>query len=236
MGKNYSDMELQQIQSRYKLGLECFIIFVFSTTLSFYIPAGFVYLIVVLSYITTIVIGILLALKVSSVGFGIVMTVLICFPGIGLIPVVFVLIKAAFILKNKNAIPTATLQTSSVGRLPEQTIRRIALYQKYVIFSLCGYILSPFLVFILPQSLFVLIQLASVGFWLACTVFTFMLSKTVYKNGMGVAMGALTLIPIINVIPILKVNDSANTLLQAEGVTVGFFGAKGVVLKPCDGD
>jgi len=58
----------------------------------------------------------------------------------------------------------------------------------------------------------------------AAAVFVFLLAVKLYE-GLGVALGVLTLIPLVGLIVLLVVNQKATGTLQANGYKVGFLGA-----------
>jgi hypothetical protein len=235
MSKIYSAIELSAIKFRYRAALVCLLAF-------FLLGAWHIYLVhtltqsppyselitlgCLITYILSIIFSFLLVTKVSSTAFGIVMAIFICLPLIGLLPVIFVLIKATFVLKNQKNVPSPEQKTAPAGKFLPEEIQRIAGYQKRVIFCILGNTLLPFLRVMLSPSFTVLFVIAMLVVWIASIVFTFRLAQSIYKKNMGVLMGILTLLPFVNIIAILKVNGSATDLLREEGVPVGFFGAK----------
>ena len=156
------------------------------------------------------------------------MAILLCVPFIGLLPVIIVLIKSTIILRGQKDMALSTEPHAWAGVLPAQEIRELVSCQKKLIFSLFAYIFLPFLQLISPPLLVlaVLIQIAEIAAWIASIIFTFKLARRVYKDNLGIIMGILTLIPIVNLFPILKVSNNASLLLRREGIEIGFLGAK----------
>lgn len=72
-------------------------------------------------------------------------------------------------------------------------------------------------------------------FWLAigliplgllATVFVFMLALRLYGQNAGIALGLLTLVPLVGLIVLLSVNQRATKVLTDAGVRVGLLGAR----------
>lgn len=60
---------------------------------------------------------------------------------------------------------------------------------------------------------------------LAGMVFVFLLSAKVYGTVQGLLFGFLTLIPLLGLLVLLRINAKATNVLKANGIKVGLLGA-----------
>jgi hypothetical protein len=57
-------------------------------------------------------------------------------------------------------------------------------------------------------------------------VFVFMLALSLYNTATGVALGVLTLVPLVGLIVLLIINGKATNVLRDHGIRVGLMGAR----------
>lgn len=112
-------------------------------------------------------------------------------------------------------------------------LRSVAMYQRGIIACISLYIL----IFVaqisitsqrvpqLPVGVALLLALATLGVIVAGAAFVFLLSIKVYGPALGALLGVLSLIPCLGVLALLRVNAKATTVLQENGIKVGWFGA-----------
>ncbi len=104
-------------------------------------------------------------------------------------------------------------------------LRQIAVRQKAIMYCILGYIGFFILLFVLPEEFRLVAGLGVIAAAITGAVFVFMLAVAVYNTGMGIFLGALTLIPYIGIIGLLTVNMKATAILRANGIRVGMMGA-----------
>ena len=56
-------------------------------------------------------------------------------------------------------------------------------------------------------------------------VFIFLLAMKVYGVGLGIVLGLLCFLPLINLLVLLMINGKATTVLKQNGIQVGLLGA-----------
>lgn len=119
------------------------------------------------------------------------------------------------------------LQPVALGYAPPQRndLRMIAIRQKGVIWCLLGYLGAIALQWVLTPELAVLGAVAAVAASVTAAVFVFMLAITLYGAGAGIALGIVTLIPLVGLIVLLVINGKATRELRQHGIKVGFMGA-----------
>ena len=110
------------------------------------------------------------------------------------------------------------------GREP---IRRVAKFQRYVIFALLANILANIITFAtrgqdLPARFVVIALYAGVAVFAMVAIF--LLAKEVFNTGVGVLCAILMIVPFISLIVLLVINQKATSYLQSNGVRVGFLG------------
>ena len=122
--------------------------------------------------------------------------------------------------------------------LPPSDLRDIAFYQRILILCIMALMIlyvgaaamqvmaprdgrpNPMLLAQLAISVAVLVAA------IASTVFVFLLATKAYNVGIGILLGILTLLPCIGIIVLLIINSQATSLLQRNGIRVGFLGAQ----------
>jgi len=117
-------------------------------------------------------------------------------------------------------------EAAVAGELRREDLRAIAGYQKGIIICILVYFGAVVAQFALPPDarIFLLIGVLAIG--MMGTVFVFLLATKIYEPGRGVALGILTLIPIVGLIVLLIVNGKATTILKNHGIHVGLLGAR----------
>ena len=107
-------------------------------------------------------------------------------------------------------------------------VRRVAQYQRWVIFALLFNILmnvisllANFGVIPVPQ---VVIGLLAIGGALFAMFAIFLLGKELSGVGLGIICALLMIIPCISLLVLLIINQRATSFLQRNGVKVGFLG------------
>jgi hypothetical protein len=112
-----------------------------------------------------------------------------------------------------------------------EDLRRVAQYQKGIISCILLQFLF-YLIFVLGAalgpygglgSLIALLGLLAAG--IAGAVFVFMLAIKVYGIGLGIAFAIGSFFPCLGLILLLVINGKATSILQQNGIKVGFLGA-----------
>ena len=130
----------------------------------------------------------------------------------------------------------ATEPTSTYGPGSDrEKLRRVAKYQKWVIYALLVNIVMNIALNAVAMSaqqpgagsLLILLGILFVALIIAgiTMVAVFMLANAVYSAAGGVLCAILMLIPCVSLITLLVLNSRATTVLQQGGVKVGFMGA-----------
>lgn len=106
-------------------------------------------------------------------------------------------------------------------------LRRVATYQRYVLFSLLANIACNFAVMSTGETPMVQAMLLLVSFVVvvATLIVVFLLSKEMFNVPLAIVFSVLTIVPCISLLVLLIVNQKTTGYLQSRGVRVGFFGA-----------
>ena len=107
-------------------------------------------------------------------------------------------------------------------------LRSVAMYQKGLLFSILAYltaILAMPLLASLPILSIVIVFLGIIGI-LAGLVCVALLAIKVYQPAIGILVVIFMFVPLINMLILLSVNGKATRILKANGIRVGFMGAK----------
>ena len=115
---------------------------------------------------------------------------------------------------------TATYAASAIDP------RFIASRQRAINVCILAYFLCLIAAHGAPKEIRPLVTLAGLGIGVIGVVCTFSLAARLYNSAMGVVMGLLAFVPLINLVVLLKVTNKANALFRARGVEVGLFGPK----------
>lgn len=122
--------------------------------------------------------------------------------------------------------PPASMASANQGPDREK-LRRVARYQRYVIFALLSNIILN-IVSLASGRVDPSVRLALLGLIIVVgllTMFsTFMLGKEVVHVVIAVFCSLLMVIPCISLMVLLVLNQRATTFLQRHGVRVGFLG------------
>ena len=139
---------------------------------------------------------------------------------------------------NEPAADLAFEQTPARG-----SVRKVAQYQKAVIYCLLGQLLVGCLVgtlaivldggggggaageFGAADAALLLVALAAVVLWLASAVFVGLLAAELFGGGLGVVLGLLALFGCVGSLVLLIVNQFATNRLKEAGLKVGLMGA-----------
>ncbi len=121
--------------------------------------------------------------------------------------------------------PRADVGVSGIRSGRREDLRSIASYQKGILVCILVYLLAVVCQFAIPEESRPMAMLVVGLAGLAGTVFVFLLAMKVYSTGTGIVLGILTFIPCINLLVLLAVNGKATTILRANGIRVGLFGA-----------
>ena len=106
------------------------------------------------------------------------------------------------------------------ARLPE-----IAKHQRGVMLCILWYLALIVASLAVPAGGKRLISIALLVVVILSAVYVFMLAVTIYGSGMGMLLGALTLIPLAGLVALLIINAKATGILRQFGVHVGLMGA-----------
>jgi hypothetical protein len=112
--------------------------------------------------------------------------------------------------------------------IDREKVRRVAQYQKYVLYALLANIAINVVSFGLAgRGMIVAMLVLAVGLAvIACgMVAIFHLARELMGTGIAVLCTVLMLIPCVSLINLLVVNQRATTYLQQNGVKVGLMGA-----------
>lgn len=125
-------------------------------------------------------------------------------------------------------------------------LRYIALRQRVIIICMLVYFGALAIQFFIPWILqllgqtrmnWALIALFTVGMGflflsnvVIVIVCVFGLAKRLFGTALAVVIGILSLVPLVNLVMLLIVNQRATRTLRANGVKVGFFGASGRIV------
>ena len=128
--------------------------------------------------------------------------------------------------ENPFEAPTVPPQVMAMRSVSSEQLKKIATYQRGVIYCLLLQIFFMFVFFgirsvehaILIQLLFS-IMLAVVTVTCAC-----LLGVQVYGTGLGIAMGLATMVPCFGIFILLVLNVTATNVLNKNGIHVGFLG------------
>ena len=110
-------------------------------------------------------------------------------------------------------------------RLSRETLRGIAGNQKAIIVCIAVYLVLVGIQFAIPEETRIYLAIVAAPVLLTAAVFVFLLATKVYTTATGVILGVLTLIPCIGLIVLLIINGKATSILKANGIHVGLFGA-----------
>lgn len=117
--------------------------------------------------------------------------------------------------------------TPSDPTFSRDQLRRIARDQKVILGCIVMYVLSIIFQFALPRDLRPILGIGMLGVIVVGMVFVFMLATKIYGTGMGVLLGLVTLIPLLGLIALVRVNGKATSVLKQHGIPVGLLGATG---------
>lgn len=125
-----------------------------------------------------------------------------------------------------SEMPPTVQQLSYAPPPPGRNLRKVATYQRGIIFCILGYMVAAVLSFVVPvPAVRIVLSLLAFGISVTGAVFVFMLAIQVYNVAAGVVLGICTLIPIVGLIILLVINGRATKVLRESGVRVGFLGA-----------
>lgn len=116
---------------------------------------------------------------------------------------------------------------ATVNEGMREHLRDVARYQRWVMFALLANIAANIAVFALgglpwPVQVGVLVvALGVVGFAIASV---FLLTNEISGVGLAVLCSILMFVPCVSLITLLIINQKATSLLQSNGVKVGFLG------------
>jgi hypothetical protein len=127
---------------------------------------------------------------------------------------------------NPYAAPQAVTQVVGVLSGEREDLRSVAKYQKGVLVCILIYLVAVIFRFALPpEAQPILIVGVVVLLLVAGTTFVFLLAIKVYGTRVGILLGILTLIPLVSLIVLLRVNAKATSVLRQNGIKVGLLGA-----------
>jgi hypothetical protein len=126
---------------------------------------------------------------------------------------------------NPYAAPQADTHVVGVLSGQREDLRSVAKYQKGILVCILLYLIAVIFQFALPPEALPILIVGVVVLLLAGTIFVFLLAMKVYGQGMGILLGILTLIPLVGLFVLLRVNAKATSVLQQNGVKVGLLGA-----------
>jgi hypothetical protein len=102
----------------------------------------------------------------------------------------------------------------------------IALLQRIIIGGIGVYIVAVIARLLISPTLVLMLLLIVVPVLLCVTVALWMLAIKLYGLGRGIALGVVSLIPIVSLIILVVVNGRATETLQQHGIKVGLLDAR----------
>ena len=105
-------------------------------------------------------------------------------------------------------------------------MRSVAVYQKGILVCILFYFIIVVASLAVDVELQQAVRALVLPVGLVGTVFVFLLATKIYKTGVGILLGILTLIPCVGLIVLVIVNGKATGILQKNGHKVGLMGAK----------
>lgn len=106
-----------------------------------------------------------------------------------------------------------------------EDLRKVAVYQRGIVFSILVYLASALAGMVLPEALAIVLGIIGIGAMIAGAVFTIILGLKVYSTGVGILLGILSLVPLVGLIVLLVVSNKATGILRQNGIRVGLLGA-----------
>lgn len=118
--------------------------------------------------------------------------------------------------------------SASVGVLSgsREDLRSVARSQKGILVCILFYFIATIGRFVLPPELHPILGIGVLLIGFVGAVFVFMLAIKVYRVGFGIVLGILSLVPLIGLIVLLRVNGKATGTLRQNGIKVGLLGAR----------
>ncbi|MDB5357434.1 MAG: hypothetical protein JWN24_3887 [Phycisphaerales bacterium] len=108
---------------------------------------------------------------------------------------------------------------------PRNDLRVIAVRQKAIMYCILGYVVLIIGQFALPAEVRIIATLLAACVSITAAVFVFMLALAVYNTATGIALGILTLIPLVGLLVLRIINSKATNILREHGIRVGLMGA-----------
>lgn len=130
-------------------------------------------------------------------------------------------------MSNSPYAPPQEPSFQSTGQVSREDLRRVAGYQRLVIFALLVSIAFNIATFFLggqSTAIQLVILVVALGVAIFSMVSIFLLAKELVGTGIAILCAFLMLIPCVSLITLLVLNQKASTFLQSNGVKVGFFG------------
>lgn len=107
-----------------------------------------------------------------------------------------------------------------------EDVYSVAIYQKVILICILIYLIALIGQFVLPEGLFLMLAIAAGVGVIVGTLFVFLLAAKVYHPAIGILLGLLTLVPVVGLIVLLRINAKAIKILKDNGVHVGLIGAR----------
>jgi len=126
--------------------------------------------------------------------------------------------------QNQQSDPVVELNVEP--EVSREELRKIARYQKIVIYCVLVYLLLVAAFFRAPEPLKPLLSLAGLAMNVLSAVFVWLLAFRLYSTAGAIFIGIMTLIPLVGLGALLVINSAATSELRNNGVKVGFLGAK----------
>lgn len=104
-------------------------------------------------------------------------------------------------------------------------LRKIAIYQKSVMFCLLAYCPLVIALTFAPPEYELLVAVPYLATTLAAIVSVFLLSIKIHRTGLGILLGLFVLLPCLGLFVLLLINAKATEILRLNGLKVGLFGA-----------
>ncbi len=129
---------------------------------------------------------------------------------------------------NENPYQAPQARSDVVGVLSgtREDLRSVAKFQKGILVCLLIYLVIVFGQFAIPPEIRIVLLIGLLLNVIAGAVFVFRLAIKVYGTGLGILLGILSMVPLIGLLVLLRVNGRATEILRENGIKVGLLGAR----------
>ena len=126
---------------------------------------------------------------------------------------------------SSNPYEAPSVQSVVTGNMPREELRQIASRQKVILVCILIYLGAVFGQFLVPIQMRPILILAFFAAVLTGAVFVMLMAIRLYGIGMGILLSVLSIIPILGLLVLLRINGKATSILKENGIAVGLMGA-----------